>query len=257
MELKIKTYHFGSKFQLKEVMKRFDSAPIKWDNTYLLFQLFDDSFVYVKNFGCAVFVNLPKNRERKLIEDLNEETGDWVEYESNRLIINPNNPISVGFDHISIPVIDIELIHIIALNLAQSSILDHYQFLTDDLLEETKELSNYLEVTGKVNLTRKRLAMYIGQTMSLRNQIADNLYIFEAPPLAWTDIRLSQLDTLLSNDLDFKNRYHGMQSSLSVIRENHEFFKDMLQHKHSSMLEWIIIILILFEIVQIFIDQLL
>jgi uncharacterized Rmd1/YagE family protein len=67
---------------------------------------------------------------------------------------------------------------------------------------------------------------------------------------------LSQLDTMLSEELDFKNRYHGMQSSLNVIRENHEFYKDMLQHKHSSMLEWIIIILILFEIVQIFIDQL-
>lgn len=117
----------------------------------------------------------------------------------------------------------------------ENSFLDHYQSLTDNLLEETRELSGYLELTGKVNLTRKRLAKYIGQTMTLRNRIADNLYIFEAPPLAWTDIRLSQLDTMNSEELDFKNRYHGMQSSLNVIRENHEFCKDMLQHKHSSI----------------------
>jgi len=159
-----------------------------------------------------------------------------VSYESHKLLIDSEREISVGFDSVTIPSIDIELIHIISLNLAQSSILNHYQCLTDDLLEETRELSGHLEITGEVNLTRKRLAKYIGQTMSLRNKIADNLYIFESPPLAWTDERLSQLDTLLSEELDFKNRYHGMQTSLSVIRENHEFYKDMLQHKHSSMI---------------------
>jgi len=254
MELKINTYHFGLKFHLFEVKDLFDESPIKSDSTYLLFQLADDSFVYIKNFGCAVFVNIPNEVQTTLIEDLNQKTADWVSYESHKLLIDSEREISVGFDSVTIPSIDIELIHIISLNLAQSSILNHYQCLTDDLLEETRELSGHLEITGEVNLTRKRLAKYIGQTMSLRNKIADNLYIFESPPLAWTDERLSQLDTLLSEELDFKNRYHGMQTSLSVIRENHEFYKDMLQHKHSSMLEWIIIILILFEVIQIFID---
>jgi uncharacterized Rmd1/YagE family protein len=256
MELKIKTYHFGFKFQLNRVKDLFDEPPVKSDNTYLLFKWDDSSFVYIKDFGCAVFVNIPKEAQSTLVEDLNGGKDDWAKYESHQLIIDSDKQISVGFDHITIPTIDVELVHIIALNLAQSAILNHYQSLTDDLLDGTRELSNHLEITGKVNLTRKRLAKFIGQTMSLRNRIADNLYIFEAPPLAWTDIRLSQLDTMLSEELDFKNRYHGMQSSLNVIRENHEFYKDMLQHKHSSMLEWIIIILILFEIVQIFIDQL-
>ena len=256
MELKIKTYHFGFKFHLNEVKDLFDEPPVKSDSTYLLYKWDDSSFVYIKDFGCAVFVNIPKEVQTTLVEDLNGGIDDWIKYESHQLIVDSEKQLSVGFDHITIPSIDVELVHIIALNLAQSAILNHYQSMTDELLEETRELSGHLEITGEVNLTRKRLAKYIGQTMSLRNRIADNLYIFEAPPLAWTDIRLSQLDTMLSVELDFKNRYHGMQSSLNVIRENHEFYKDMLQHKHSSMLEWIIIILILFEIIQIFIDQL-
>ena len=189
-----------------------------------------------------------------LIENLKEGNNNNPSHETYVLNVDSSKEVSVEFDQITIPAIDLELIHIIVLNLAQSSILNHYQSMTNNLMEETRELSSHLEITGKVKLTRKRLAKYIGQSMNLRNKIADNLYIFEAPPLAWTDIRLSQLDTKLSEELDFKNRYHGVQSSLNVIHDNHEFYKDMLQHKHSSLLEWIIIILILFEVVQIFID---
>jgi uncharacterized Rmd1/YagE family protein len=254
MELEIQAYYFGLKIQIQQVEQVFNENPEKSDSTYLLYQIGKDEFVYFKDFGCAVFVNVPKDKQLMLINKLNKTIGKGIHHETYKLCIIPEEDISVGFDHIVIPEMDIELIHIIVLNLAQSSILEHYQSITDDLLEETRGLSSHLELTGQVKLTRKRLAKFIGRTMSLRNKIADNLYIFESPPLAWTDIRLSRLDGLLSEELDFKNRYQGIQSSLSVIRENHEFYKDMLQHKHSSMLEWIIIILILFEIVQIFID---
>ena len=254
MDLAVYTYHFENKFQLKKVRELFDEKPVKSDRTYLLFQLEESSFVYIKDFGCVTFIDVPKEIIMSLIEDLNKEKDDRVDYDTFKITVDKSKELAVDFDTITIPTLDVELLHIIALNLAQSSALNHYQSITDLLLEETRELSNYLETTGKVKITRKRLAKYIGQTMSLRNRIADNLYIFEAPPLAWTDVRLSQLDTLLSKELDFENRHRGMQASLNVVRENHEFYKDILQHKHSSMLEWIIIILILFEVVQIFID---
>ncbi|MFT5777574.1 MAG: putative Rmd1/YagE family protein [Crocinitomicaceae bacterium] len=254
MDLDVYTYHFGNRFQLIKIRELFDEKPVKSDRTYLLYQWEESSYIYIKDFGCATFINVPEKVINSLIEDLNKEKDDWVDYDTFKIIINKDKELSVDFDTITIPTLDLELMHIIALNLAQSSALNHYQSITDELLEETREVSNYLEKTGEVKLTRKRLAKYIGQTMSLRNRIADNLYIFEAPPLAWTDARLSQLDTLISEELDFENRHRGMQASLNVIRENHEFYKDVLQHKHSSMLEWIIIILILFEVVQIFID---
>ena len=254
MDLNVLTYHFANRFHMKKVRELFDEKPIKSDRSYLLFELGESSYIYVKDFGCVVFINIPDEVIDSVIEELNSEKDDWVHYDTFKIVVNKEKEMAVDFDTVTIPDTDVELMHLIALNLAQSSALNHYQSLTDEILEETRELSAHLEVTGEVKLTRRKLAKFIGQTMSLRNRIADNLYIFESPPLAWTDARLSELDTLISQELDFENRYRGMQASLNVVRENHEFYKDILQHKHSSMLEWIIIILILFEVVQIFID---
>ncbi|GAB5418532.1 MAG: hypothetical protein Crog4KO_02890 [Crocinitomicaceae bacterium] len=254
MDLKVYTYHLGMRLQLKSVLNLFDERPIKSDSTYLLFQLEEDSFIYVKNFGCVTFINVPKALLEYILDKLGKGNKDWIVYDSFTIVVNKEESVNVDFDRISIPKLSVDLIHIIALNLAQSSALSHYQLHTDEILEETRELSVHLENTGKVKLTRSKLAKFIGQTMNLRNRIADNLYIFEAPPLAWKEAQLTELDTMLSNELDFENRYRAMQASLSVVRENHEFYKDVLQHKHSSLLEWIIIILILFEVVQIFID---
>lgn len=254
MELKVYTYHVGKRILMKSARSIFDEKPIKSDPTFLLYQLESDSFVYIKNFGCLTFINVDKEFIESVKDELSQGNDDWINYDTFNIVIDEEKGIGVDFDVITIPELSVDLIHIIALNLAQSSALTHYQSITDELLEKSRRLSTHLEITGEVKLTRRKLSKFIGQTMSLRNRIVDNLYIFESPPLAWKDSRLNELDTLISQELDFENRYRAMQASLSVVRENHEFYKDVLQHKHSSMLEWIIIILILFEVVQIFID---
>jgi len=253
LDLAVFTYHLGKRIALTDVRAIFDEKPIKSDSTFLLYQLEGDSFVYVKDFGCFTFINVPKNLISSVTEKLKGENEDWLGYDSFTIVIKEGQGVDVDFDTVTLPELHIDLIHIVALNLAQSAALTHYQSITDELLEKTHEISAHLEATGVVKLTRRKLSKFIGQTMSLRNRIADSLYIFEAPPLAWREQRLTELDTLLSNELDFENRYRAMQASLSVVRENHEFYKDVLQHKHSSLLEWIIILLILFEVVQIFI----
>ena len=60
----------------------------------------------------------------------------------------------------------------------------------------------------------------------------------------------------MRDELEIVARHHGLQHNLDVISENLDFFKDILQHKHSSLLEWIIILLILFEILQVLFEKL-
>ena len=43
---------------------------------------------------------------------------------------------------------------------------------------------------------------------------------------------------------------------LSIIKDNLELFRTLMQHRYSSLLEWIVIILILFEVLNVVIEKL-
>ncbi|WAC01401.1 hypothetical protein N7U66_15285 [Lacinutrix neustonica] len=45
-----------------------------------------------------------------------------------------------------------------------------------------------------------------------------------------------------------KDRYRLIHDRIDIIKENLELFKDIMDHKESSRLEWIIIILIIIEV---------
>lgn len=67
-------------------------------------------------------------------------------------------------------------------------------------------------------------------------------------------IKLSP-ETVHTRELDITLRRY-IQENLSIVQENLELFKDLSQHIHSAQLEWIIIILILFEGADLFITKL-
>ena len=60
----------------------------------------------------------------------------------------------------------------------------------------------------------------------------------------------------LKQTFDLKDRYHVIHDRIEIIKENLELFKDIMDHRESSRLEWIIIILILVEVIDMFILKL-
>ena len=52
---------------------------------------------------------------------------------------------------------------------------------------------------------------------------------------------------------DLKDRYRSIHDQIEIVKENLELFKDIMHHRQSSTLEWIIIILILVEVIDMFI----
>ena len=141
------------------------------------------------------------------------------------------------------------------LNLAQSVALDYYIKTTEVLLQETRQHTTDLEATGKLQLKGKELLKYLGKALNLKNSIAENLYIFDSPKIAWNNQNLNNIDEDLSRELDITIRYKSVQENLNIVKENLDLFKDLTHHNHSSTLEWIIIILIFIEILNMIIDK--
>jgi uncharacterized Rmd1/YagE family protein len=50
-------------------------------------------------------------------------------------------------------------------------------------------------------------------------------------------------------------RFRNIQEGLEIVKENLELFKDLLQYRNSVALEWVIIILILVEVINLVVEK--
>ncbi|UKN01401.1 RMD1 family protein [Paracrocinitomix mangrovi] len=258
LELKSTAYHLGEHISIVSAIKELDYTVSKTENEFALFEVSESSWIYLKNYGSIVFINVDdavrKKTMKLFLDNVNEMEGlpsdDFV------VIVTPEVLPRADFGKIYVPNISIDVAHVIALNMAQTVALDDFQYAIESLLEQTRDFSIKLKKEGKINLSRREVRQMIGQTLVLKNRIAENLYIFDSPDVIWDDKMLTELDSQMHADLEFVRRHEGLQLNLTTIKENLDAFQSILQHKHSSLLEWIIIILILAEVLQIILEKL-
>jgi len=114
-----------------------------------------------------------------------------------------------------------------------------------------------LERKGKIDLGGKELKKYIGRTLNLKNKIAGNLYIFDSPEETWENEDLNKLDIGLKKTFDLQSRFRTIQEGLQIVKDNLELFKDLLQYRNSVTLEWVVILLIFVEVLNLLVDRIL
>jgi Uncharacterized conserved protein len=80
--------------------------------------------------------------------------------------------------------------------------------------------------------------------------------VFDTPDETWDDEYLNKIDQGLRNTFDLKVRFKDLDYNLQIVTENLQLFKDLMQHRRSDLLEIIIILLILVEVINLFIEKL-
>lgn len=256
MKNKVIAFHLERHLGLKRLRERFsDFNLVKREHSFLLYEDNKQSYFYIKDYGSVVFINSSQELIENVLSLINPNKKQFDNYPNESYNIVFKDSIEVDFDKIQIKELTQDVAHIIMLNMAQSVALKHYVDRISVLHDKTLVYSKQLEKKGKINLSKRQMRIFIGKTMNLKNSIAENMFIFDMPELAWNNADLSTLDFQLKDELDIVSRHQSIQLSLDVIKENLDLFKDILQHRYSSMLEWIIIILILFEVIQVIIEK--
>jgi uncharacterized Rmd1/YagE family protein len=153
--------------------------------------------------------------------------------------------------------LDEKVIRIAMLNLAQSVALDYYHWVSENLLTQVKSFANELEISGKLKISRKNMMRFLGKALNTQNDIAENIYIFDAPDQVWDDEYLDKLHQGLMKHFDLRVRFSEIEYTLRIIKDNLTVFRDIIHQRESSILEIIIIILILVEVFDLFITKLL
>ena len=179
------------------------------------------------------------------------ETG----YREEFFIQAPCKKIESGYNKIKVNKLDKDTARLVMLNVSQSVALAFYADQTSVLLELTNQHTLSLEKNGHLDTSGKRLKKFIGKTLNLKNRITQNLYIFDPAPGTWENEQLDRIDVELKKTFDLERRYRSLHEELEIITGNLDLFKDILHHRDSSKLEWIIILLILVEVVNLFFEK--
>ncbi len=212
-------------------------------------------FVYIFQYGMVSFFNHNDSEIQDILEKLAPVTkqSSTAQLSEKIKVEIIEGQRKVTFNKVILPNFNQEAIRMVMLNTSQSVALDRYAAITELLLEETNEHTKYLEKYGQLDIEGNKLKRFIGRILNIKNQISENLYIFDEPDATWENENLNKLNQELKQTFDLKNRYRLIYQRIEIIKENLSLFKDIMEHSESSRLEWIIIILILVEVIDLFV----
>ncbi|WP_282081501.1 RMD1 family protein [Aquimarina algiphila] len=258
MEKEVYSIQIADAISIRDCKNNFGSKLLFFDADELFYERFKGQYIYVFKYGVVSFYNIPKDTAEQICNEIlmygknlmKEEISETISI----IIGGESNSVTLGT--VVLKEFSIESLRLIMLNISQSVALNNYSNISEQILEDTKVHTSYLEEKGKLDISGKNLKKYIGGVLNIKNKISENLYIFDSHDVTWDDEILNRLDQNLKRIFDLKDRYRSIHDRIEIIKENLELFKDIMFHKESSKLEWIIIILILVEVIDMFIIKL-
>lgn len=249
--INIQAYQISEQINIKQIKQNYKQDYYFSSSIELFyFNNSDNSAIYIFNYGTVVFANYDEIETSKFLSFIEPYLKNKIKEEYKEEILVKNDKKTIfNCDSINISKkISPDIIRTIMLNISQSVLLDFYSFLTQELSSSTSVLINDLEKHGKLKVKEKELMKFIGKTLNIKKCIIDNLYIFESPDIVWDSSYLDLINNETSKLFDITNRFKEIEYTLKTIETSLNVFIELLQNKTSHKLEWIIIILIGFEI---------
>ncbi|WP_455376693.1 RMD1 family protein [Kaarinaea lacus] len=208
-----------------------------------------DAFIF--DYGVVVFWNIAVNAQKSLLSALKEFVNDPVQeklddeftYEISEQASSLKN------DHIILPDADIMTRLAISHGIAQSTKLGQYENRVQRTIASTEYIPVNIARSGRSGLRRKELAKLRGQLYLTKSDVTLHFDLLDVPDFFWDNPELQPYYSMVADYLEIKPRIDVLIKKLETIQDLLTMIADEQNHKHSSMLEWIIIWLIAIDIV--------
>jgi len=258
VRMKITAFHIAEQLTLKSIKEAYAATLLQENPSELFFRADETSFFYAFDYGVVVFANMPdvdvsKNLmllQQFSINPLPEKIQDDFE-----IMEKEGEQLTFHFGSLSAPKLTDDVIKIAMLNLAQSVAMDYYAQRAQSLLSEIRGFTNQMETEGNIRISRVNMLRFIGRTLNSKNKVVENLYIFDGPDPTWEEEYLDRVHRGLSRTFELPTRFKEIEYTFKIIEDNLSVFRELYLHRESSKLEWIIIILICIEVLDMFLSK--
>jgi len=142
-----------------------------------------------------------------------------------------------------------EHVMVIADALAKSVILARDEREVAAVIERIEPFARELAEKGRTLRGRRAILKYIGQALLVQHRVSGRVAVADKPDAVWDRADLERLYARLQEEYELRERAEALTRKLKVISDTAEVLTDMIDTKRSLRLEFIIVLLIVFEIV--------
>lgn len=150
-------------------------------------------------------------------------------------------------DSIEIESADPVTIFALSHGMAQSIKLASFETYAILTINNTRYIPKSLAENGRIKLNSRNIAKIRGQLFLTKSDIFLNYDLLDTPDFFWEYPEYESFYTITANYLEIAQRTEILSKKLETIQELFDMLADEQKHRHSLMLEWIVIGLIAFE----------
>lgn len=266
--IQLKAMVLSNEISLNKLSDHFGiPKKLRWDDTLVLASNKlkgivnnpEEKKVFIFSFGSAVFFNLEHHEVNDIItylariEKSIDSNGRNFE-DDYEIIIKEEEGLTISNDCLILNEIHHPQYDIVSTVLAKSVSLNKVEYEINLLMDSLEELVALLG-KGDLRPKEKLLAKIWSRILGFKYNTISNLMLLDKPDITWDDVNAEKLYEKMSDFFELRHRYYIVKHKMDTLEDITQAFESLTQAKKSNRLEWIIIILISFEIIITLIEK--
>jgi uncharacterized Rmd1/YagE family protein len=115
------------------------------------------------------------------------------------------------------------------------------------VIEVIEPFARQLAERGRASGGRRAILKHIGNALLVQHRVSGRVAVGDKPDALWDRPDLERLYARLEDEYELTERAEALSRKLAVISETAKVLTDMIDTNRSLRLEYIIVVLILFE----------
>jgi uncharacterized Rmd1/YagE family protein len=219
----------------------------------LAFRAGKDGIVIVFRYGVVVLFDLSLLEEDEVLRGLRARVVGPIEPredETATVEIAPDKDEQIlPGGPIQLRMITPPHVLVIADALAKSVVLARDEREVSSVIDVIEPFARRLAEKGRTPEGRRVILKHVGNALLVQQRVSGRVAVAEKPDVVWDRPDLERLSARLQDEYELKERADALSRKLGVISKTAEVLTDIIDTKRSLRLEFIIVVLILFEIV--------
>lgn len=211
--------------------------------------------IFFFNYGAFVCWGFNKRQEAKWVEYVKDYAFDRLPIvEIDHFCYRYGEDVSIDvhnrfkLDIITLDSDNAQVKLAISHGLAQSVKLNVFEGTIQETVQKNSNLPQEIAQRGVVSLSRRAISQRMGEIFIARSSINLNSEFLDTPEFFWRNPNLEPFYIMTKKFLDIPTRVMALNQKLDVLQELLDILNSQIEHRHSTLLEMTIILLILIEI---------